>query len=131
MRIILYDDFFKKKSVKVSKFEPFFQWKILCISWNHIFKVKIWQKFTKRKSLESSLFDWHIGPTMHLWWTTQQQCHIAQWKPWHKSFPSSYYIYLMTFESTKDFTKIIVLGWLINIDYLHVIWKTWNIRYRL
>jgi hypothetical protein len=34
--------------LKLGKFEPFFLWKILFITWNHIFKIKIWQNFTKK-----------------------------------------------------------------------------------
>jgi hypothetical protein len=40
------------------KFGPFFSWKILCISWNYIFQVEIWQNFAQTKALV-----WRIGYT--------------------------------------------------------------------
>jgi len=33
----------------VAEFRPFFQWKIHCTGSNHIFQVKIWEKFRPLK----------------------------------------------------------------------------------
>jgi hypothetical protein len=45
------------------KFGPFFQWKILCIGWNYIFKVEIWENFPPNKNagLKNRLYqNWTI-----------------------------------------------------------------------
>jgi hypothetical protein len=39
-------------SSKYGEFGPLFSWKILCIGRNHIFKVKIWQNFAKKKNAD-------------------------------------------------------------------------------
>jgi hypothetical protein len=120
--------FWKRKSVKFSKIGPFFQWKIHSISWNHIFVCK---KFDKNSPKENHC------KVAYLINILDQQCiydgqtkNNATLHNENNNNTKAFQVHIIStwwhVSQQRILQKILVLGWLININYLHVIWKAWK-----
>jgi hypothetical protein len=44
---------YQNLSLTSGEFRPFLPWKLFCVGWNHIFQVKVWWIFAKKRNFAS------------------------------------------------------------------------------